>query len=228
MRLLLLLLLLAVLGAQPAAGAPPIAHPFGPPPSARIRADGPTVIIDWTSAADDAIAVGEQLGVLPEGSTQAYREGAAVTQVAPSVESEQQLARSPELQRYLLDRLTVQQDGQPCAAEVAPIENFVANGARVIATCPRPVSQVDITIAMLTDIHTAYRTFAVGQGSTPQQFVYTMRQPSQAWRFGVASPAEGPSSPAVLAGAAVAAVAGSGLLVWWLLRRRRRAGAVEP
>ena len=184
--------------------------------------------IDWSSAPDDAIAIGERLKVLPAGSTQAYREGADVTQVAPSRTSEQQLAKSPQLREYLLKRITTTQDGRPCPAQVAPMQDFVANGARIVASCPRPVSEVDITIAMLTDIHEAYRTFAVGQKSSPAQFVYTLQQPSQRWRFGAAAAQQAPEQggvPLIAAAAVLLAALAAGL--WWTWRGRRSRAALS-
>ena len=215
-----LLLALAATVALPSAAN---AHPFGPPPTATVSAQGRSVVVDWRSAPDDAIAIGEQLGLLPPGSTEAYRE--AATQVAPSAAAEAALARSPLLHGYLTDNIRVVQDGAPCRPTVPPITDFVREGARVVAECPEPVRTVTLSLSMLTDIHEAYRTFAVGRASEPDQFVYTLRTPTRDWTFGERADPAGPSRPAPVAvGAGVSAAVVAAALLWW----RRRAASRAP
>jgi hypothetical protein len=206
-RSLLTALALTALLAPPAA-----AHPFGPPPQARVSADGRRVSVEWTSATDDAIALGVQVGVLPVGSLEAFQEGAA--QVAPAAADVAALSTSPALASYLLDRILVVQDGAACDGTVQPIADFVADGARVVYDCPQPVEQVELTITMLHDIHEAYRTFAVAEGAAePRQAVFTVADPAQDWRFRDAEqrapgPLRGLLVPAgILAGLGLAAAA---------------------
>lgn len=209
-------IVVGVVGARDAA-----AHPLGPPPTAVVRAAGRDVIVEWRAAPDDAIAVGEHLGVLAAGSTAAFQDGAA--QVAPPAADEAALAASPALRDYLVDHIAVTQRATACAAEVAPITDFVRDGARVVATCPDPVTSVEVAISMLTDVNDAYRTFAVGRETAPAQTVYTVDNPRQTWRFGVAASAGAGRLPALVAFAAVL-VAGGGVVAW---RRRGATPAAD-
>ena len=164
--------------------APAAAHPFGPPPTAQISAEGNRITVDWSATPDDAVAIGELLGVMPEGSVALYRQESAA-QVAPSAEDEARLSAAPELRDYLSDHIAVTQDGRPCSAEIPPIPDFVHEGARVVLTCPAPVDDVQLEISMLHEIHEAYRTLAVGQNTDPPQGVFTIDAAQQSWRFGV-------------------------------------------
>ena len=164
--------------------APASAHPFGPPPTARVTAIGNRITIDWSATPDDAVAIGERLGVMPPGSVELYRQESAA-QAAPSAEDEARLSASPKLRGYLTERIAATQDGEACGAEVPAIEDFVHTGARVVLTCPQPVAEVELEISMLHEIHDAYRTFAVGTGTDPAEAVFTIDAPRQTWRFGV-------------------------------------------
>lgn len=206
-----------LLGASSAA-----AHPFGPPPTALVSASGHQVVVEWGAPTDDALVVGMALGVLDDTSLERYLEGPV--QVAPPAAKEAELSASAELVDYLLDRIVVTQDGRRCDASVAPIDSFLTDGARVIHQCPRPVTVVDLRIAMLHDVHDAYRTFAVTEGTgTPAQSVFTVERAEQRWDF-TASPASGAAArPARRAWlvpvlATVLGLAG-GALAW-----RRRSG----
>src|SRR3712207_2569576 len=120
--------------------APATAHPFGPPPTARVSARAATVTIDWPAAPDDAAAIGEQLGLMPPGSVAAYRQDAAA-QAAPSSRDEARFSSSTQLRDYLTRNITLIQDGRPCPAVVAPIADFIHRGARIELRCPRQVEQ---------------------------------------------------------------------------------------
>lgn len=218
-RLLTLTALVGLVAAVFVAGAPPAAaHPFGPPPTARISAQGRTVTIEWSATPDDAVAIGEVLKIMPPGSVAAYRqEGAA--QVAPSGQDEARLSASPQLARYLTERIVVTQDGQPCEAEVPPPTDFVHSGATVVAACPEPVSEATLRITMLHDINDAYRTVGIGTRTVPAQSVFTLAAPEATWRFGV-EPSSQSSSTVILAATALAVIAAAGAAV--ALRRRRR------
>lgn len=196
-----------------------VAHPFGPPPTARVSADGRAVTIHWSATPDDAVAIGELLGLMPAGSVEAYRQESAA-QVAPSLRDEDALAASPLLAEYLAKHIVVEQDGQHCPAEVPPRPTFVQNGATVVATCPRPVREVTLRITMLHDINPAYRTVAIGKASRPAQSVFTTGAPAAQWQFGAATTSPFYLLPAWTVALAVAlASVAAGLWAW---RRKRR------
>ena len=208
------LLALVVVVASATAAA---AHPFGPPPTAKVAAQGRTVTLDWSATPDDAVAIGERLGIMPKGSVAAYRQEAAA-QVAPSAADEARLSASTELRDYLTSHIRLTQNGQQCAPAVPEIPDFVHRGARVVFTCPDDVAEATLRITMLHDIHEAYRTVAVGTQTQPEQSVFTTTAPEATWRFGVA-PTRGPRPLLLVLGAVVAALlAGTAT---WLVRRRR-------
>ncbi len=213
-------LLFGVFGAAvvAAAATPALAHPFGPPPTARVAARGNTITIDWSATPDDAVAIGERLGIMPRGSVAAYRQEAAA-QVAPSARDEARLSASPRLHAYLTDRITVTQSGRRCDATVPTITDFVHRGARVVVTCPQTVDQATLRITMLHDIHPAYRTVAIGTQTDPAQSVFTLAAPEHSWRFGV-EPGGGSRVVPLIAGAAVVAV----VVAAFVVRRGGRAG----
>lgn len=204
-----------------AATTPAFAHPFGPPPTAQVSAEGRRIIIDWTATPDDAVAIGELLGVMPEGSVELYRQEAAA-QAAPSARDEARLAASPELAAYLAEHIAATQDGRACTPHVPPVADFVHEGARIVLTCPRPVTQVELKISMLHEIHEAYRTFAVGTATDPAEGVFTIAAARQTWRFGVENQHAARDWPRVIVGS----VAGAGALVALavLIRRRTSGG----
>lgn len=162
---------------------PALAHPFGPPPTALVYVDGRTVTIDWRAAPDDAIAVGAELGLLPDELVDVYLEGPA--QAAPPESAELDLTASDELRAYLVDHIRVEQDGVTCRPSVEPMDNFVHAGARTLHECPDPVSAVTITITMLHERHPAYRTFALSGAVDvdPQQAVFSVDNPRHEWDF---------------------------------------------
>lgn len=183
--------------------------------------DGTQVTVEWSATPDDAVAIGELLGLMPEGSTALYRQESAA-QVAPSRAAEAALSASPQLRDYLTEHIVVLQDGQPCPAEVPAIDDFVHEGARVVLTCPEPVTEIDLRITMLHAIHPAYRTFAVGEGSTPSESVFTVEAPQHTWRFGDAAPSGDLDFWNALAAGAVAGGAISVVIVVIVRWRRRR------
>lgn len=195
-------MLFAVLAAAPAG-----AHPFGPPPTARVRADGRVVTIHWSATPDDAVAIGEQLGVMPEGSVAAYRQESAA-QVAPSARDEARLSASPLLRDYIAEHIVVEQDGRPCPADVPAPADFVHTGVTVRLTCPRDVDEVELRITMLHDVNPAYRTVATGRATDPAQSVFTTTTPAHTWRFGATA------APAPGLGGVLAIGAGGGLVAF--------------
>lgn len=204
--------LCALVVAAPAASA----HPFGTPPTAIVSAEGDRVVVEWAASADDAMVVGMSIGVLDDASLERYLEGPV--QSAPSAAEEEELAASEELREYLLDRIGVAQDGRSCTGSVAPVGNFLDDGARVVYECPDPVTVVDLRIAMLHEVHEAYRTFAITQGGgEPQQSVFTTEQPEQRWDFAATSAgATADAEPWLLAlVVGLGGLAGAGAFTWW-------------
>lgn len=208
----------AVAGALLGVAAPAAAHPFGPPPTALVSSSGREVVVEWGAAPDDALIIGMATGVLDDGSLDRYLEGPV--QTAPSAAQEDALSASPQLRDYLLDRIEVSQDGRPCDGTVSPIESFVHDGATLTFACPETVDQVVLRIAMLHDVHDAYRTFAITEGrGQPAQSVFTVDDVEQEWDF-TASPTASdedpgrglPAGPLILAGVGAAA---AGAVAWW-------------
>lgn len=200
-------------------GGVALAHPFGPPPTARISAEGRTITIDWSATPDDAVAIGELLDVMPAGSVEAYRQESAA-QVAPSSADEAALSASPALHDYLTEHVVAIQNGQQCRARVPAIPDFVHKGARVLLRCPEDVGEVLLRITLLHDIHPAYRTVAVGRDTEPMEAVFTVTAPEHAWRFG-ATAAGSDAADAGVAAVAVGALVLALLAVggWWAWRR---------
>ena len=198
--------------------APAAAHPFGPPPTARISSQGSTVSIEWSATPDDAVAIGEKLGLMPPGSVAAYRQE-GTTQVAPSSVDEATFTASPLLATYLTEHIVVTQDGRPCGAAVPPMRDFVHEGARVELTCPGPVTTVDIRISILHEIHEAYRTVGIGTDSDPARSVFTVSAPQHTWTFGAPRSGTAPWLGATV----VAATMAAGGAAFVMARRRQRA-----
>jgi hypothetical protein len=173
-----LLLPMLLLGAAPAN-----AHPFGPPPSALLRAEAELLLIDWRAAPDDTAAIGVELGYMEEAVLDAYLE--APTQVAPSAADEDALAASPQLHAYLVERVVVRQDGTPCEAAALDTADFVHAGARLAYRCPEPIAAVELEITLLHDVHEAYRTFGIAESeaTVPAQAVFSVATPRHTMDF---------------------------------------------
>ncbi|WP_143043557.1 hypothetical protein [Nonomuraea jiangxiensis] len=199
-------LVAVALAVAPAAAA--AAHPFGPPSTARIRAEGSQVTLAWLPAEDDWVAIGRSVGAF----------GDPAAGIDTTLTGEQRLARSAAVRDYLLGRIGVAQAGRPCAAELEPLERLLAEGARFSFECANPVAEVDVRIAALTDLHEAYRTVLTAETpATPAQAVLTAATDTQRLRFDPT--ARGGVSLVV---PAVALVAALGALAALLVRRRRQ------
>ena len=198
------------------AGGSAIAHPSGEfgPPTARLSADGRTVTIELAAPPDDAAAIGTAIGLLPEGSMEAFLLEDEDAQ--PTEEEIRELSASPELRAYLLEHVEVRQDGQGCAGEARPGEDFLADGAELTFTCGAPVEVVDVRITVLHDVDPRYATF--GLDGSRWTVLFTVAQPEHPWDASGA--ASGPGLAALLA------IVGGVLLVLgvfgWLLVGRRR------
>ncbi|PZF84106.1 hypothetical protein [Jiangella anatolica] len=184
------------------------AHPFGPPLVATLSADGEQVTLQWVAADDDWVSLGEHVGAFDVPDADALT-GAEL------------LARSPGVTDYLLDHLTVTQDGAACAGRVDAIDPL-GEGARLVYECAAPVTDVELTVSALTDLNEAYRTVVSMEGSSAQT-LFTADEPTQPWDF---TAGDGTSSTLPLLIAAgllllVGAVAG---VLWW----RRSAAKAAP
>ncbi|MFY1637891.1 hypothetical protein ACN27F_32230 [Solwaraspora sp. WMMB335] len=205
---------LLVPAAQVTAAAPAVAHPFGPPATALVDVAGTEVTITWQAAEDDWVALGQSLGAFEDPSAGA---------VDTTLTGEQKLARSPAVNRYLTDRIAITQAGRTCPVTLLPLQDLLRQGARLRFDCPEPVTEIEVRLAALTDLHTAYRTVLTSDGPmTPSQALFT----SAAATHRVSLTGSGrPIAGLPLAAGAAVAVAGSiaMLLTWRRLRRRRTA-----
>ncbi|MFJ8006218.1 hypothetical protein [Streptomyces fagopyri] len=210
--LLLALSAFAMTVAGPA--APATAHPFGPPPTARINADGSHVRLVWKATADDWVLLGQALGAFdnPTGD-----EAFAV------LTGEQKLQRSKELHAYLLDRITVSQSGAACRAALAVPQHLLDNGVDFTFTCPHPVQDVDVRLAALTNLNAAYRTVLSAAHATPARVLVTSEDTTKRLDFSAAAPTGGASAAALTTSGIAAVAAAVGLFVLLRPRRTRKA-----
>lgn len=157
---------------------PASAHPFGDPQRIEIADDGEGgVRVTWrVGGTDDLTLLGIELGVLPEDRV--MLDGAVAYDDADGGA----LAAAPEFAGYLTERITVTQQGRPCAAAVTVATDVAADGAELRYTCPAPVDSVTVTSRMLTDLHEAYRTLATGPNG--QKAVYDAAHESADWAVG--------------------------------------------
>lgn len=191
------------------------AHPVGPPPVAKVVADGTKVIVTWSAADDDLIALGVRTGALPRSSA-APDDPAVRAAVAESAAA------------YLGNHLSVAQGNQTCRLSEAATTALWDGGARLEFTCPGEVTEVSLRITALTDIDPAYRTVSVstsGAGAlhtatAPAHAIELTGKPTDKATVGKA----GSEVVLVAAGVGMALVlAGVGLAVL-----RRRASKVPP
>lgn len=182
--------------------APAAAHPFGPPSTARISAEGATVSLSWLAAEDDWVALGQSLGAFDDPTE--------------TLTGEQKLQRSPAVRDYLLERITVRQDGRPCDARLETLAALLTRGARLTFDCPAPVVEVEVTLDALTDLNEAYRTvLTVDQAPV----LFTAERNTQQVRLAGGGTGVGGTVVAVAAGTGAAVLLGVGVLV---MRRKAR------
>lgn len=185
-----------------ALAAPAAAHPFGPPSTARISADDATVSLSWLAAEDDWVALGQSLGAFDDPTE--------------TLTGEQKLQRSPAVRDYLLERITVRQDGRPCDAGLATLAELLTKGARLTFDCPAPVVDVEVTLDVLTDLNEAYRTVLTVEEAP---VLFTAERNTQQVRLAGGGTGVGGTVVAVAVGTGAAALLGVGVLV---MRRRSR------
>ena len=201
-------------------GGSAIAHPSGEfgPPTARFSADGRTVIIDPAAPPDDAAAIGTTIGLLPEGSMEAFLLEDEDGQ--PTEDQIRELSVSPELRAYFLEHVEVRQDGQACAGEARPAEDLLADGAQLTFTCDDPVEVVDVRITVLHDVDPRYATF--GLDGSRWTVLFTVAQPEHAWDASAAASGTGLTALLAIVGGVLLVLAVFG----WVLVGRRRSSPV--
>ncbi|WP_328916164.1 MULTISPECIES: hypothetical protein [unclassified Streptomyces] len=201
----------AVVLALAGPATPAAAHPFGPPPTARISAEGAQVQLVWKASADDWVLLGEALGAFdnPTGD----EDFATLT-------GEQKLQRSRKLHSYLLDRIGVSQRGAPCRGALVVPQHLLDNGVDFTFACPRPVDDVDVRLTALTDLNAAYRTMLSAAHATPARTLVTSDHTTQRLDFATGDATGGAPATALATSGIAAVLAAGGLFA--LLRRPRR------
>lgn len=189
---------------------PAAAHPFGPPPTARISAAGSQVQLVWKASADDWVLLGQALGAFDNPSGD---------QNFATLTGEQKLQRSQQLHTYLLDRIGVSQRGAPCRGALVVPRHLLDNGVDFTFACPRPVDDVDVRLTALTDLNTAYRTMLSASHATPARTLVTSDHTTQRLDFSAGGTNGGAPVSALATSGAAAVVTGAGLFA--LLRSRR-------
>lgn len=187
------------------------AHPFGPPLVATLGADGSQVTLQWVAAEDDWVSLGEHVGAFDAPD-------------ADTLTGAELLARSPGVSDYLLEHLTVAQDGAACAGRVDAVDPL-GEGARLVYDCAGPVTEVELTVSALTDLNASYRTVVSTEGSSAQT-LFTADTATQPWDFAAG---DGTSSalPLLIAAGALVLVGAVAGLLWWR-RSAARADAAAP
>ena len=203
----------ATLAAATMGGGPAVAHPFGPPTTARVVVDGSRVDISWQPAEDDWVALGQSLGAFEDPSA-----GPVATQLT----GEEKLRESAAVRDYLRERITVSQQGRPCPGELRPLDRLLAQGARLTFDCPDQVRTLDITLTALTDLNEAYRTILRAESASPAETLYTAVADTHQVDF---TQSGGGLGPAVGLALGVAVAGGLGALLVMLSRRRTRSTA---
>ncbi|MET8635245.1 hypothetical protein ABZX69_44280 [Streptomyces sp. NPDC004074] len=194
--------------------APAAAHPFGPPPTARISADGSRIRLVWKATADDWVLLGQALGAFDNPSGD---------EAFATLTGEQKLQRSGKLHTYLLDRIGVIQNGAACRGVLAIPQHLLDNGVDFTFTCPHPVKSLDVRIAALTNLNAAYRTVLSAAHATPARVLVTSENTTKHLDFSTGAPTGGASGTALATSGIAAVVAAGGLFALLRPRRTRKA-----
>ncbi|MEU6645836.1 hypothetical protein ABZ863_25250 [Saccharomonospora sp. NPDC046836] len=202
-------LIVAVTGLMALAAVPAAAHPFGPPATATLTAEGDRLALSWQPAEDDWVALGRWLGAF---------EDPADAPVSTELTGEQKLQRSPAVRDYLLREISVRQQGRPCQGQLEELTELVARGARLVFDCPEPVAEVEVTITALHELNEAYRTVLSSTGANPAQVLYSTATPTQRLDFS----AGGGGGSGQLLAVAIGTAAAIALTVLLLVRRTDR------
>ncbi len=210
------------------------AHPFGEPQSVAISAVPDGVQVEWSAAPDDVTALAAYLGVVGGQHVVVFEDG-EYDEEASSVPAGVRLAENATvLSAYLGERITVAAAAEPCVGVLEPVDDVTAEGVTITYDCGRSVAAVEISVAMLTDIHPSYRTMA--EGPDGQRHAYAGDAEAITWTLpggpGAVSgndPTATTAATATSAGRSAAiqlgAVAGVVLVTvsaWWAIRRRGR------
>lgn len=205
--------LLALGLAQPAA-----AHPFGPPPVAKVTADGATVTVNWSAQPDDLFALAQATGTLIGEQVFVYQDGVPVPSAEDTPSIRQQLIGSDEIQEYLGSHITVGEAGASCRLQDVVTQELFTTGARLTYTCPRPARTLELEITALTDIDASYRTVGLGAGGA--RSLHTAEAPSQPLAVAASTGEVAAGIPVTLVvGIGVTAIVAAAAVA---LRRRRR------
>ena len=162
-----LVTLLALLLAAHAPGVAS-AHPFGPgpPPTALLEADGSTVTVAWTAPEDDVAALAEDLGIVEEGTSEAF-----LWSVGPDpLDGAERRAASadPRLAGAIEGGIVVRQDDRACGPRIEVAADAFADGVTATFDCPQPVDVVEVEITLLHDLEPGYRTVGLVGGDGPE------------------------------------------------------------
>lgn len=210
---------LVVVALGVAAEVPAGAHPFGPPTTASLVATDRELVVRLAIAPDDLQLLGGALGVLPNRRSVVVAAGADGEPDAAGSDDASRLAASPALAAYLQDHVRLLQHGAPCVAQV-DVGGLSTTGAEVRFTCPDVVTEVDLEVTVLTDLHEAYRTVVVGPaGAEPGRTLHTRADGVHTWRFGGSPAADGAGTGRRAALVAVPLGAGAAATSWWARRR---------
>lgn len=191
---------------------PVSAHPFGPPLTAELTTSEDTVVVRWAAAEDDWVTLGRAVGAFDEQLPD--DDGGPGEQVTRADDGQvtglERLRRSRSVQAYLLDHVAIRQGGAPCTGRVTDTDDLLGRGAELTFRCRTTVSDVDVRITALTDLHEAYRTVATA-GGTRQ--LYTRAAPVHRWDLagavGGTSPVSGAAVVIVVIAAGIVALASS-------------------
>ncbi|RIJ67037.1 hypothetical protein D1871_23520 [Nakamurella silvestris] len=186
---------------------PAQAHPFGPPQTASITVTGAdTVQVRWRfGGTDDISYLAVALDVLP--ADRVTLDGAVFYEDGDDA----LVAAAPAFHRYVLQHITILNQGLACVGEVEPLSRLADDGATVNYRCPGPLGNAAVSLDMLNDLHPAYRTLATGPDG--QRAVYNGESAVHDWVLGTATGGSAPatSGSSAPAGTAVpGATAGSG------------------
>lgn len=222
---LLAISVLVVVGVAVAAAPPAAAHPFGPPPVARVMADGARVDVRWSVAPDDVVALGYHTGAIPSRRTFVFEDGAPVDAPGEVGDDDAALvAASPEVAAYLTDGFRIRQDGRDCDGRVTDASDLDGEGAHLTFTCPELVRTVELEVTLLTDVHPAYRTVLLAEGeAAPERSIATQTDPTQVVTFGEERGGAG-GAPVTAAAVAAVALTSGGALLWRRHERPSKAG----
>lgn len=214
--------------------AAPAAHGHGSlvVPTARIHADGSEVVVVWSAAEDDAVAVAAGAGLADPAAVDRYLDAIAalpadgdpqpaLDELLASVDGSA-IATDPRLAAALLEGISVSHDGQPCHGEVTRIEAFVREGAVLRFRCPPEavdadrIATVDLTITLLTEQDPTHRTFSTdGAGDVR---LHTAPDPTHRWRLPIDGAAGASTGEVLIVLIALALVVMAGGGVLWALR----------